>query len=105
MDAILGVLQNPVTLTAIQFAWGLLVKYLPALAKVPNASIPWVNFLVALVGALAGPQVAHAAFGGAVGGFFGSVLGAGWSAIQTALIYEMFARAPLKYIGLKKAVV
>ena len=104
MDAILGALQNPVILTVIQFAWGLICKYLPQLKAIPNASIPWVNFLIALIGALAGPQVAHAAFGGAVGGFFGSVLGAGWTAIQTALIYEVFARAPLKNIGFKTVV-
>jgi len=104
MDAILGAIQNPVILTVIQFLWGLVCKYAPALKAVPNASIPWVNFLIALIGALAGPQVAHAAFGGAVGGFFGSVLGAGWTAIQTALIYEVFARAPLKNIGFKTVV-
>lgn len=103
MDAIFGILQNPVILTVIQFAWGLLCKYLPALAKVPNASIPWVNFLLALLGVLAGPQAAHAGAWGALGGFFGPIAQAGWSAIQTALIYEVFARIPLeKGVGLKK---
>jgi hypothetical protein len=104
MEAIFGALQNPVILTVIQFMWGLLCKYAPALKNVPNASIPWVNFLIALLGALAGPATAQAAGFGAVGGFFGVVLSAGWSAIQTALIYEMFARAPLKNIGFKTVV-
>jgi len=105
MDAILGSLQNPVILTVIQFTWGLLCKYLPALAKIPNASIPWVNFVLALLGALGGPAPAAAAgFGGVLVGFFGPVMQAGWSAIQTALIYEIFARSPLKALGAEKAV-
>ena len=104
MDAILGSLQNPVILTVIQFTWGLLCKYWPALAQVPNASIPWVNFALALCGALAGPPVAEAAgFGGVLVGFFMPVMQAGWSAIQTALIYEIFARSPLQALGAKKA--
>jgi hypothetical protein len=103
MDAILGALQNPVVLTVIQFTWGLLCKYLPQLKAVPNASIPWANFLLALLGTLAGAQVAQAtAAPTVVVGFFATVLGAGWSAIQTALIYEMFARAPLNFLGVKK---
>jgi hypothetical protein len=105
MDAILGALQNPVILTVIQFAWGLICKYLPALKNFPNASIPWVNFLLALLGTLAGPAPAVAAgFGGLLVSFFAPVMQAGWSAIQTALIYEIFARVPLeKGIGLRKA--
>jgi hypothetical protein len=103
MDAILGALQNPVILTVIQFAWGLLCKYLPQLKAIPNASIPWVNFALALLATLAGPAPAAAAgFGGALVGFFLPVMQAGWSAIQTALIYEIFARAPLDKLGLKK---
>ena len=102
MDAVFGILQNPVILTVIQFTWGLLCKYVPALVKIPNASIPWVNFALGLFGVLAGPQPAHAGVWGALGGFFGPVAQAGWSAIQTALIYEMFARSPLKAMGVEK---
>lgn len=103
MDAILGMLQNPVILTVIQFTWGLVCKYLPRLKNIPNASIPWVNFVLALLAALAGPAPAAAAgFGGVLVGFFGPVWQAGWSAIQAALIYEIFARAPLTAIGVKK---
>jgi hypothetical protein len=105
MDAILGSLQNPVILTVIQFSWGLVCKYVPKLKGIPNASIPWVNFVLALLATLAGPQPAAAAgFGGLLVGFFATVMQAGWSAIQTALIYEIFARVPLeKGIGLRKA--
>ena len=103
MDAILGALQNPVILTVIQFSWGLLCKYLPQLKAIPNASIPWVNFVLALLATLAGPAPAVAAgFGGVLVGFFTPVFQAGWSAIQTALIYEIFARSPLTSLGAKK---
>ena len=104
MDAVLGSLQNPVILTVIQFTWGILCKYLPQMKDIPNASIPWVNFALALCGALVGPPVAEAAgFGSVLVGFFAPVMQAGWSAIQTALIYEIFARSPLKALGVEKA--
>jgi hypothetical protein len=81
MDAILGLFQNPVVLQVVMFVWGLVVKYVPALEKVPNTLIPWMNFVIALLAQIGGPQTAHAAgFGGAVVGFFAPIVKAGVSA-------------------------
>lgn len=99
MDAILGFINANVVL--IGFLWGILVKYLPALKNVPNTLIPYMNALLALLTGLMGPATAHAAvLGISIGGdgFLGHILGAGWSAIQSALIYEVFARHPIKAI-------
>jgi ABC-type long-subunit fatty acid transport system fused permease/ATPase subunit len=104
VDAILGFINA--NMVVIGFIWGLLVKYVPALTKVPNALIPWINMIVALLTSLAGPGVAHAAVAGvSIPGhtFLGHILGAGWAAIQSALIYEVFARHPLNAAGVKKA--
>jgi uncharacterized membrane protein YeaQ/YmgE (transglycosylase-associated protein family) len=88
-----------VLLTVVPIAWGLVVKYHPAWAKVPNAIIPYATFLVALLTKLVVPDVAQAGvFGflhaGAVGGVLGHALSAGWTAIQNSLIYEVFLRHP-----------
>jgi hypothetical protein len=89
----------------IGFLWGLAVKYVPALKGIPNALIPYMNALVALFAGLTGPATAHAFLGGAISGqgFFGHILGAGWAAIQSALIYEVFGRHPANALGIKKA--
>lgn len=98
MDAILGFINANVVL--IGFLWGILVKYLPALKNVPNTLIPYMNALLALLTGLAGPGIAHAGIlGGTLGGgFFGHIIGAGWSAIQSALLYEVFVRHPIKAV-------
>ena len=89
-----------VLLTVVPIAWGLVVKYHPAWAKVPNAVIPYATFLVALLTRIASPEVANAGVVGsflhigAVGGVLGAALSAGWTAIQNSLIYEVFLRHP-----------
>jgi hypothetical protein len=102
LDAVLGFINSNVVF--IGFLWGLAVKYVPALKGIPNSLIPYMNALVALLTGMAGPGVAHAA-GGILGGdsFLGHILGAGWTAIQSALIYEIFGRHPANAMGLKKA--
>jgi hypothetical protein len=96
----------PIVGTAVQFLWGLIVKYHPKLGNLPNASIPWVNFVLGLLQQMVTPQAAHAAglheahllpgvvlsFWGGVGGVFAPVLQAGWQAITTSLIYEVFGK-------------
>ena len=103
MDAIAGFIHSNIVF--IGFLWGLACKYMPALKGVPNFSIPFLNTALALLTGLAGPAVAHAALGGIVGGntFFGHILDAGWTAIQSALIYEIFGRHPANALGIKKA--
>ena len=105
MDAIAGLLQNPVVLLVL----GLLVKYFPPLAKVPNALIPYLNTLMAFLGAMAGPKDAHAAGLGVVClgfgafSFLGPVAGAVWSSVQSSLLHEFFLRHPLKSAGFQAA--
>jgi hypothetical protein len=98
MDAIMGFLHSAMPLLA--FAWGLLCKYLPKLASIPNASIPWVNALLFLVTSLAGPQPAHAGgFLGLGGGtFLGQLVASMWQSAGVSIFYEFFARHPLKAI-------
>lgn len=105
MDAVLGLLQNPLALVV----FGLLVKYVPALAKIPNAGIPFLNALLAFLGQVAGPQPAHAGAFGPIAAFgflsfLGPVGGAVWQSVQASLLHEFFLRHPLAAAGFKKAV-
>lgn len=97
-----------VLLTVVPIAWGLVVKFHPAWAKVPNALIPYATFLVTLLTRLLVPEEAHA---GVIAGFphltvvtglLGTVLGAGWQAIQNSLVYEVFLRHPAKAVLMKQ---
>ncbi|OGO47237.1 MAG: hypothetical protein A2Z30_03355 [Chloroflexi bacterium RBG_16_64_43] len=102
MEAFAALLQNPLVLTLI----GVAVKYWPPLGKLANGAIPYLNTLLALLGVLAVPA-AHAGvlgIGGWAGGFLSPILTAAWTAVQSALIYEIFGRHPLeKGLGWKKA--
>lgn len=102
--------MNPVSLIlpVLQFAWGILVKYHPKLAKVPNGIIPWTNALAAFIVAIAQPAPAGAStlplvplhipvilgFWGGLGHFLVPILQAGWEAAQVSIFYEFFGRAP-----------
>lgn len=106
MDAVLGALNNPIVLTAITLAWGLLIKFHPAFAKIPNMLIPYLNGILALVIKLAEPSVAHAQ--AAVGTpvdthcILCAVGAAGWQAILSSLIFEVFMRHPLNAVVQKQ---
>lgn len=105
---VLALLTNPATIVAVLFLWGLVVKYHPKLEGLPNALIPWMNAVIALLAKLAAPAAAHAgtlemahplvllSFWGGIGGFLTPVLQAGWQAVSASLIYEVFARTPLE---------
>lgn len=103
MDAVLGFIHD--NMLVLGFIWGLVCKYVPKLKGIPNATIPYVNALLSLLTGLAGPATAGAAvLGLSIPGhtLLGQLLGAAWTAIQSALIYEVFARAPLEKAGVKK---
>jgi hypothetical protein len=99
MDTIIGLLQNPLVLTAL----GILVKFFPGIrTAIANRAIPYLNIGVAFLGALlalatgvAGTEIKPAmfaswypehstimvaGFGGVFGGFFGCVKSAVWNA-------------------------
>lgn len=102
MDAILGFIQS--NIVVLGFLVGLAVKYQPKLKWVPNSFIPYANALIGLLAQLFGPAEAHASVFGSVGHLLNPVLSAGWAAIQSALIYEIFGRHPLeKGLGWRKA--
>lgn len=92
MDAIAGFINA--NMVWIGFIWGLLVKYLPVLKGIPNKLIPYMNAVIALLTGLLAPQAANASIGSFIHGhtFLGHLVNAGWSAIQSALIYEVFGR-------------
>jgi len=102
MDAVFGFISSNMVL--IGFIWGIIVKYAPGLSKVPNALIPYMNAILALLTGLVAPATAHASFGSFMAGptFFGHIASAAWAAIQSALIFEVFGRHPLNAMGAKK---
>lgn len=89
----------------IMFLWGILCKYVPFLAKVPNWTIGWVNLLGYILTAFIVPT-AHAAgvkdaVPDAVGILIGGATSAGWAMV----LYETLGRTLLeKILRLKKAV-
>lgn len=104
MDAIFGFIRDNAVILGLVL--GLAMKYQPALKWVPNEFIPYINGIIVLLAKIFGPPDAQAATGavGATLGFLAPVVSAGWSAIQSALIYEIFGRHPLeKRLGWRKA--
>lgn len=101
----------PVVLPALQFAWGVFVKYHPKLASVPNALIPWTNAAAAFVVAIAAPAPAKAAVEAfvphapllasapawlaSIGHLGALALAAGAQSACVSIAYEFFGRAPL----------
>ncbi len=77
------------------FVWGLIHTRFPALARVPNEIIPWVNAVGYIVLKFIVPEEAHAGVGGSIVGFGGLVWvtarGAATSAV-TSLLYDKFAK-------------
>lgn len=107
MDAFAGILSNPIVLTLV----GLLIKFFPPLAKIPNAAIPYINTLLAFLSNVLAPQAAHASSGPLVialnfgaFSFLGPVAGAVWQSVQASLLNEFFLRHPIAMAGIKKAV-
>ena len=92
----------------LMFFWGVLVKYVPWLAKLPNATIPWLNAIGYIVAKFAIPA-AHAGGltadqGTAALGLGSVILGAFTNAVWARQLYEGFGRFLLEGIfKLKKA--
>jgi hypothetical protein len=108
MEAIIGLLQNPLVLVGL----GVVVKFAPGVrTTISNRIIPYINMGVALLGALLAlgtsvvgsevkpalfaswyPEhmtVMAAGFGGAFGGLFGAVKSALWNAGQAYIIHKL----------------
>lgn len=67
MDALVGLLQDPVVLSVVQLLVGLAVKRWSSLAAVPNKLIPLLNFLLAVLIKIGGPATAGASVLGDLG--------------------------------------
>lgn len=93
---------------AIIFVWGIICKYVPFLAKIPNAIIPWAGAIGYILTRLVIPQPAHAGItedqAGAVVGLGGIILGGFTNAVWARQLYEGFARLLFENVfKLKKA--
>ena len=106
MDQIISVLMALTPLVTVLVGTGLVYKYAPFMAKLPNMLIPFLNALIAFLTAF-GPAPAEA-------GIFGDIVGKlslgakivgslAVSALATG-IYEAYLRHPLEKLGLYKAV-
>ena len=85
----------------IMFVWGLLVKYQPLLAKVPNTLIPWFNAIGYILTRLVGAGTASAAGltpdqGHAVLDIGGIILASFTNAVWARQLYEGFGRGILE---------
>jgi hypothetical protein len=89
----------------IMFLYGILCKYVPVFAKIPNATIPWVNLVGYILAKFILPTEAHA---GGFGSFFagmGVLVGGFVHSVFASQLYERFFRAPLEgWFGWRKAV-
>lgn len=74
MEAVLGILNNPVVLTVVQILFGFAVKRWSVLASWPNKLIPLFNAVLALLIKLAVPEAEAAGIGEAAKGFGSLVL-------------------------------
>lgn len=87
----------------IMFIWGVLCKYLPPLAKIPNETIPWVNLIGYIVTKLAVPDAQAGVLDG-VPGAVGCIIGGFTSAVWARQLYEGFGRTLLEnWLKVKKA--
>lgn len=77
----------------IMFAWGLLCKYSPWFARVPNDLIPWINSIGYILVRLVAPAPAAAGALDAVPEAIGLGLGAFTNAVWARQLYEGFVRA------------
>ena len=93
MDAIVGVLQNPIVLAAV----GLVVKFVPGVRGViSNRLIPYITTVLAWLSGLVGPAEAHAAWGPfGIGGPLAGLGAALWQSAQAYLLHEWFLRGVL----------
>lgn len=85
----------------IIFVWGLLCKYLPALARVPNALIPWagvIGYIAVRLGgqALVGDAHASAGVAAVVPDLVGVIIGGFTSATWARQLYEGWGRGFLE---------
>jgi hypothetical protein len=83
---------DPILTTGVLFAWGLLVKRIPALKALPNNLIPYMNLAIAVVGKLVTAEPANSS---CLGCKIVATMGWWLPLAQTTaayLVYEAFVR-------------
>ena len=97
---------------AIMFVWGLVTKYFPPLARIPNTLIPWLNVVGYILAKLWGGDPSPTT-GLTQAGFFGNIapdllgviIGGFTNSVWARQLYEGFGRGLLEQkLGWKKAV-
>lgn len=106
LDQIAAMLASIAPILSFLVGTGLVYKYVPWLAKLPNMLIPFLNALIAFLGVFAGPAPAHAGvFGDFVHAlsFPAKVAGSMFLSVVASSIYEAFLRGPLEKFGIYRA--
>lgn len=89
---------------AIMFAVGLVWKYVPALDKLANFLIPWLNVALYMLAKILGPQEAHAADGAVIANGVGVVIGGLTNSFWASLFFDKFAKPLIeKFFGRHKS--
>ena len=106
LDQISSMLAALTPIMSVLVGMGLVTKYVPFMAKVPNVAIPFLNVVIAFLTVFAGPAPAHAGIFGDFAhalSFPAKAAGAAFLTVGARLFYETFLRGPLEKAGIKKA--
>lgn len=106
LDQIASTLAALTPIMALLVGTGMATKYLPFMAKVPNATIPFLNALIAFLAVFNGPAPAHAGIFGDFAhglGLGAKLAGSMFLSVAARQVYETFLRHPLEKLGLQKA--
>jgi hypothetical protein len=99
LESIIAVLTNPLTVSVVMVVWGLVVKFVPALERVPNNLIWLQNTIIGILARIAAPEDAEAAgFLGAVGKGLVATFGPMLPIVQAMFarqVFETFIRPTL----------
>jgi hypothetical protein len=106
LDQIANTLAALTPIMAILVSTGLVAKYVPFLAKIPNILIPFLNAVIAFFAVFQGPAPANAGIFGDLAhglGFGAKAAGSLFLASLASCVYEVFIRGPLEKAGIFKA--
>ena len=104
MEQVISVLTSLTPLVAMLVGTGLVYKYVPFLAKLPDMLIPLLNALIAFLTAF-GPAPAEAGIlGVAVAklGLGAKIVGSLMISALASGLYEVYVRHPLEKVGIQK---
>lgn len=90
--------ENPMFASVLMVAWGIAVRYLPALKAWPNRLIPWMNVIIGLLVKLATPEQAHAGIFGGLGHSLGWMI-VPFQVVIARQVFETWIRPTLEHVG------